>query len=238
MKDTHKKHHNEAKHPKETSVPVSPEAVAAEITQQEPVVEPVVESVPAESAPEVLAETNESETIPPAAAEPQDGGKAASDEKYLRLLADFDNFRRRTVRERKDIYQRANEEIIEEMLPVIDHMELALKAAVEHKVDNAVLNGFRLVADQLLSAMKKSGVSPIDAEGAVFNPTLHEAIAHLPSPTVPENTVITQVRRGYMLSDRMLRAAQVVVSSGNPAKTMQEPSGVATEPGNTVNEEA
>lgn len=147
---------------------------------------------------------------------PADQQLSDHDNRYLRLMADFDNFRKRTVRERVELYQRANEDIIEEILPVLDHLDLAVKSAEKHNVEVAVLDGFRLVAEQLLSALRKSGLTPIDSDGQQFDPGQHEAIAHLPSDTVPENKVMTQVRRGYMLGGKMLRAAQVVVSSGKP----------------------
>jgi len=145
--------------------------------------------------------------------------KALTDQKYLRLLADFDNFRKRTLRERAELYQRINAEIMADMLPVLDHLEMALASAAEHKADGAVIDGFKLVAEQFLGAMKKAGLEPIEAEGLLFDPMYHEAISHLPSDTVPENIVVTQVRRGYRIGDRMIRAARVVVSSGKPQKT-------------------
>lgn len=172
--------------------------------------------------PDVTAEPGsdqpaaDGEIMPPIAdAKDVNSGKMENEEKYLRLMADFDNFRKRTIRERAELYQRANEDIIEDMLPVLDHLDLAMKSAAEHKVMAGVMDGFRLVAEQMLTAMRKSGLTVLDvAEGTPFDPMQHEAISHLPSENLPENTVITQVRRGYLLGGRILRAAQVVVSSG------------------------
>jgi molecular chaperone GrpE len=139
-------------------------------------------------------------------------------DRLLRLQADFENFRKRTLREKNELYQRANEDLMEELLPVIDHLDLALQSAGEHggaqAADASFVEGVRLVATQLLSALGKFGLSPLDAEGQVFDHNLHEAIAHLPSSDVPENRVITQTRRGYKLGDRLLRPVQVVVSNG------------------------
>lgn len=149
--------------------------------------------------------------------------KEENDEKYLRLMADFDNFRKRTIRERSELYQRANEDIIEEILPVLDHFDLALKFAAENKVAFGVLDGFRLVSEQLQTALKKSGLTVLDvADGVRFDPSQHEAISHLPSGTVPADMIMTQVRRGYLLGGRILRAAQVVVSSGPQAECDRE----------------
>ena len=146
----------------------------------------------------------------------------AATDRLLRLQADFDNFRKRTLREKGELYTRANEDIVLELLPVLDHLDLAIKAAAEHGADPAFLEGFTLVSEQLLSSLKKFGVSPIDGEGEGFDPDLHEAISHLPSPDVAENVVMMQTRRGYNLGGKVLRAAQVVVSSGAPAAAEAE----------------
>ena len=134
--------------------------------------------------------------------------------RLLRLRADFDNFRKRTVKEREDIARRSNENLVTELIPVIDHFEMGLNTAKESGVKDSVYDGFKLVYDQLCQAIAKVGVVRIDAEGDVFNPHLHECISHLPSEEVPEGVVITQTRCGYQLGNYMLRAAQVVVSSG------------------------
>ncbi len=138
-------------------------------------------------------------------------------DQMLRLQADFDNFRKRTQRERNELFLFANETLFLEMLPVIDHFEMGLKSAEDHQTDCSVTEGFRLVYNQLLDLLKKFNVTPIDAIGEPFDPHRHEALTHMPSDQ-PAETVIEQVRRGYLLGERLLRAAQVVVSSG-PAKS-------------------
>lgn len=134
-------------------------------------------------------------------------------DQLLRLQADFDNFRKRTQRERSDLFLLANETLFLEMLPVIDHFEMGFKSAEEHKTDCSVTEGFRLVYNQMLDVLKKFNVTVIDTIGEPFDPHRHEALMHMPSDK-PAETVIEQVRRGYMLGDKLLRAAQVVVSSG------------------------
>ena len=134
------------------------------------------------------------------------------DESYLRLKADFDNYRKRVLREKDEIYRRANEDIMEELLPVLDHLDMALQHAGED--DNPVVEGFRMVGSQLLNALKKFGLAEIEAEDAEFDPNLHEAILHMPSEDVAENHIVSVTRKGYKLGDRLLRASQVVVSSG------------------------
>ena len=131
----------------------------------------------------------------------------------LRLQADFDNFRKRTQRERGELFLFANESLFLEMLPIIDHFEMGFKSAEAHQTDCSVTEGFRMVYNQLLDVLKKFNVIAIDAVGEPFDPHRHEAILHMPSDK-PAETVLEQVRRGYMLGDKLLRAAQVIISSG------------------------
>lgn len=135
-------------------------------------------------------------------------------QQVLRLQADFDNFRKRVTRERADWFQRANEELMLEILPVVDHFEMGLNTAREHRIDSAVQEGFKLVYDQLLSVLGKFNLQPLDAMGQTFDPHRHDAITNLPSDSVEEGHVMNQLRRGYLLGDKLLRPAQVVVSSG------------------------
>ncbi len=131
----------------------------------------------------------------------------------LRLQADFDNFRKRTQRERGELFLFANESLFLEMLPIIDHFEMGFKSAEAHQTDCSVTEGFRMVYNQLLDVLKKFNVIAIDAVGEPFDPHRHEALLHMPSDK-PAETVLEQVRRGYMLGDKLLRAAQVIISSG------------------------
>jgi molecular chaperone GrpE len=138
-------------------------------------------------------------------------------DRFIRLQADFANFRKRTQRERLDLYQRANEDLFLELLPVLDHYEMGLGTAKEHHADQAVVDGFQLVYDQLQGMLSKFNVTPIDAVGEPFDPHRHEALTHMPSDEYDAEVCSEQVRRGYMFGDKLLRAAQVVVSSG-PAR--------------------
>jgi len=137
------------------------------------------------------------------------------EDRLLRLQADFENFKKRTHRERGELVRRAAEDLMTELLPILDHFELGFENASNHEANPAVVEGFRIVYDQMVSGLKKHGLEPIDAMGKPFDPHLHEAITHLPSEDHPADGVIQQTRRGYMLGDRLLRAAQVVVSSGS-----------------------
>lgn len=141
------------------------------------------------------------------------------DDRFLRLQADFENYRRRVLREKDELYRRANEDLMEELLPVLDHLELAFSSTGEAHKHDPVVEGFRLVADQLMNALGKFGLTPIETEGQAFDPNVHEAILHMPSDDVDENYIISQARGGYKLGERLLRASQVVVSSGPSAET-------------------
>ncbi len=136
------------------------------------------------------------------------------EQRMTRLQADFENYRKRVQRDRNNWYQQANEDLIAELLPVLDHFEMGLHTADKHNVDDAVIDGFRLVYNQLEQTLAKFKLQPIDAEGCDFDPHQHEAITHVPSEEHPADTVIAQTRRGYKLGDKLIRPAQVVVSSG------------------------
>ena len=142
-------------------------------------------------------------------------------DQLLRLRADFDNFRKRTQRERSELFLMANETLFLEMLPIIDHFEMGFKSAEEHKTDCSVTEGFRMVYKQLLDVLKKFNVTAIDAIGEAFDPHRHESLLHMPSDK-PAGTVVEQIRRGYMLGEKLLRAAQVIVSGGPQENATQE----------------
>jgi len=177
------------------------------------------DGVQGDAAP-VPPESADQAAVPGADAPPAVATAAApppADDRLLRLQADFDNYRKRVLREKEDLYRRANEDIMEELLPVMDHLELALAAASGIERQDSVVKGFKLVGEQLMSVLGKFGLTPIAVEGVPFDPNLHEAILHMPSAEVPENGIISRTRAGYMLGGRLLRAAQVVVSSGAPS---------------------
>lgn len=144
---------------------------------------------------------------------------AVLQDRLLRLQADFDNFRKRSLRERQDVSRRATEDVLGSILPVLDHLDLAMQAAESHNADQQLVAGFRLVSDELIGILTKSGLEAIDAEGQSFDHNFHEAISRAPSEEHSEGVVVMQVRRGYKIGDRLLRAAQVIVSSGTPGET-------------------
>ena len=136
----------------------------------------------------------------------------------MRSQADFENYKKRCAREKEDAIKYANTSLLERLLPIIDNFELGLSAARGEGEQSPIYSGMNLVLKQINDFLTDNGAQPIDAVGQKFDPNLHEAIAHEPSATVPENQIIRQTRRGYRFKDRLLRPSSVIVSSG-PAKT-------------------
>ena len=165
---------------------------------------------PAESASEKPAEP-EKPTSPEKPAEPD--WKTL----YARTLADFDNYKKRAARDREDTYRFAEMDILGDVLPAVDNLQLALANAKDNAEDPFV-KGVQLVYDTLLKSLKDHGAEPFDSVGKELDTEKMEAIATLPSDEIEEGKVSVESKRGWMLKDKVLRVAQVVVSSGKPAK--------------------
>jgi molecular chaperone GrpE len=131
----------------------------------------------------------------------------------LRSQADFDNYRKRSAREKEDALKYANSSLLERLIPIIDNFELGMAAAGAAE-NSPIVAGMSMVGKQLNDFLAEFGVTAIDATGRPFDPNLHEAIAHEHSAQVPEGAVIRQVRKGFKLKDRLLRPANVIVSKG------------------------
>lgn len=167
----------------------------------------------AESVAEAAAEAAGEEAEKPAE-EKKDEKPAEPDWKdhYARLLADFDNFKKRTARDREDIFRYAESDILKDFLPVVDNLSLALSTAADK--EDPFVKGVQLVYDTFLNALKDHGAEPFDSVGLELDTEKMDAIAQLPSDTVEEGKVSNEAKRGWMLKGKVLRAAQVVVSSG------------------------
>jgi len=172
----------------------------------------------ADEAREVQAEEEAAATAAGEAETPEHADGAGEGENYkdlyLRLRADFDNFRKRTRREKGEWTQHCLENLCGDLLTVLDHFDLGLENSRGKDLTEDTIKGFEMVRDQLGSSLGKYGLSPVVAEEGPFDPNLHEAITHLPSPEVPEGHVVAMTRKGYLLGNRLLRPAQVVVSAG------------------------
>ncbi len=135
---------------------------------------------------------------------------APADDSYLRLAADFDNYRKRVARDQASLAQRANERLLNELLPVLDDLERALEAATKHE-EAKLEDGVRLVHRSLLGIVERQGLQEIATEGA-FDPHVHEALLTQPGEGAEEGSVLQVLQKGYRLGDRVLRPARVIVA--------------------------
>ena len=138
----------------------------------------------------------------------------ASQDNYLRLAAEFDNYNRLTQRDQRDQVKFGNEQLLRELLPVVDNLDRAIKSGKENPKHDSLTQGVELTFKQLLGVLSKFGVKPIDTIGRPFDPTTQQAMAQVESDSVPEQSVVEEFQKGYLLHDRILRAAMVSVSKG------------------------
>jgi len=196
-----------------------PEESEEETTPEEATPEeaaPEEAEVEVEETPEAASEEQEATPTEPEMTELEKAQAEAAEMKtrYLRSVADMENYRKRMAREKQDIIRGAAASVIESLLPVLDNMKLGLQAAENHPEAKDVTTGFKMVEDQLKKSLSEQGLEELVPDGQAFDPNLHECIAHQPSAEVAEDHVIQTVRAGYRLNDRLIRAANVIVSSG------------------------
>lgn len=143
----------------------------------------------------------------------------AEHERLLRAAADLDNLRKRTRRDVEDAAIRGRAEVLGELLPAIDSLDLALGSSDHEGPAGPVLDGVEMVRKQFLAAMSRFGLAPVEtAPGDAFDPVVHEAVAQIPSAEHELGAVIEVMRKGYVLGERLLRPSMVVVSAGPPAE--------------------
>ena len=138
-----------------------------------------------------------------------------------RNQAELDNYRKRMAREKSDAIKFANGSLLSELLPVIDSFQMGLSAAINEDPDSIISKGMEMVQKQLEEFFSSQGAVAISSVGKEFDPNLHEAISQESSDEVPNGHIITEIRKGYTLNDRLLRAANVIVSKG-PESTDNE----------------
>lgn len=136
----------------------------------------------------------------------------ALQERSLRVMAEFDNARKRAAREREEHTRYANESLLRELLPVLDNFDRALQAARSEPGAAAVAAGVELIQRELLRVLERAGVTPFSAVGAPFDPERHEAVARVSAAGQPDMTVVGETARGYLINGRVLRPAQVAVA--------------------------
>jgi len=132
--------------------------------------------------------------------------------RYLRLRADFDNHRRKVKQERMHQAGIGKDAVLDDIFPILDHMENAIQAARDAGEHNGILEGLELVYQEFLKTLQKHGVEKIEAVGKPFDPRVHEAVAVTQHDSFPENTVVQEVRNGFVRGEKLLRPARVIVA--------------------------
>ena len=134
-------------------------------------------------------------------------------DKLKRQMAEFDNFRKRTEKEKSQMYDMGARTIIEKILPVIDNFERGLAGVSEEEKENAFVVGMDKVYRQMLTTLEEAGVTPIEAVGAEFDPNFHNAVMHVEDETLGENVVAEELQKGYMYRDTVVRHSMVKVAN-------------------------
>lgn len=175
------------------------------MTEEEKTIEPTMEEENNENA--VMSEeySNEIEKIKAELGDQKD--------KYLRLVAEFDNFKKRNTKERFDLIRNASQEMIQELLTIVDDFERAQKISIEQNNENIFPEGMNLVYQKLISLLKSKGLEAMDSNHKDFDPMFHEAITEFPSPSEElRGKVIDTVEKGYLLNEKIIRYAKVIVA--------------------------
>ena len=178
-----------------------------------------IESSNVNESDEMNADSSEENILDPV----EEATKEAAHWKDLaaRNQAELDNYRKRMAREKSDAIKFANGSLLSELLPVIDSFQMGLSAAINEDPDSIISKGMEMVQKQLEEFFSSQGAVAISSVGKEFDPNLHEAISQESSDEVPNGHIITEIRKGYTLNDRLLRAANVIVSKG-PESTDNE----------------
>lgn len=190
------------------------EAQATEEASETPAgTDPETETTAKEAAEAPSAEAAEADTPADSEAKPE---QPDWKDRYARAMADFDNFRKRMVRDREDLVKFAAKDVIKDVLATVDNLARALDGAKD-RADDPFVKGVQLVYDGLLKTLADHGATPLDSVGEPFDTNYHEALTSLPSEDVEEGVVMNEVQRGWLLHGKPLRPAKVVVSKGKGA---------------------
>jgi len=189
----------------------------SEEKKQEEILEEDVESI-GKDLPEV-EEAQEEDTLEKQLADAL-ADAAEQKDHFFRVAAEFENYKKRMIREKATAMKYAGEPILREILPTIDNLERAIAQGDVEGLDPqqelaSLVEGVQLTLKNLLTALEKFEVTPMESVGQAFDPTNHEALTMEPSDTVPANQILNEFEKGYQYKDRLLRAAKVIVSAGN-----------------------
>ena len=143
----------------------------------------------------------------------------AAQDKYLRLAAEFENYKRRSQRDLSEAIKFANESLLKNLLPVIDNLERAVQCGKEAGINNAVMEGVELTHKSFLETVEKLGLRQISSAGQPFDPSMHQAVAQVDSSIMAPNMVVDEFQKGYFLHDRIMRPAMVTVSKEPSSNT-------------------
>lgn len=171
---------------------------------------------------EVDAKTTEKQKKKAASTEKQKKEHAEFKDKYLRLYADFENYKRLVAKDKEELIKYSNESLLNELLTVIDHLELALQHSANNEATSALFEGVEMTLKELTTILEKFGVVNIEALGKPFDPSVHHAMSQIESKESSENMVVAEFRKGYMLKDRVLRAALVGVSKKSNKESLSK----------------
>lgn len=161
-----------------------------------------------ETKQEAAAAQETKETEAPAAAEPP--APKQDDDKYLRLMAEFDNYKKRSAKERENIYLDVRVATVTKFLPVYDNLERALNADT---ADDAYKKGVEMTFHQLMDVFKKLGVEAIPAEGEKFDPAFHNAVMHVEDENAGENEIVQELQKGFKIGEKVIRFSMVKVAN-------------------------
>jgi molecular chaperone GrpE len=155
-----------------------------------------------------------------------------AEDRALRVAADADNFKKRVERDKQESIRYGNERLIAELLPVIDNLERALEHAPGDCHQDGLIQGVKMTLKRFHDTLAKFGCTPIDAEGKIFDPNFHEAVYREETQEHPNNTIVRELQTGYVLNDRLLRPAMVVVAS-SPSTNAEDKNGNTSTQGKT-----
>jgi len=169
----------------------------------------------------VLKEEETAEKAPVAEREQILAELQETNAKYLRLYAEFENYKKRVSKDKEELIKYSNESLLYEILPFIDHLEMALKHA-SNEVSSGLVQGVEITLRDLRKTLEKFGLTAIEADGKPFDPVVHHAMSQVERNDTEDNTVVEEFRRGYMLRDKVLRPALVAVSKKTVKSEGQE----------------
>lgn len=162
---------------------------------------------------EVTEEVDEEETTEEMPVDPKDKKIEELTDKYQRLMAEFENARKRMMKESVQKYDLGAKDVLEKLLPVVDNFERGLAAVTEEEKGTPFVQGVEAIYKQLMTTLEGIGVSPMDAEGKEFNPDFHNAVMHVEDDSFGENVVAEELQKGYMYKEAVLRHSMVKVAN-------------------------